>query len=59
MAGQSILLTGNGALRCVVYAPFGDVTLYGTSDVMGSRVSRSIQFTGNAAFHYDESLATG
>lgn len=58
-AGQAIMIAGNGALRCVVYAPYGDVTVNGNGDVMGSIVSQSIRFTGNAAFHYDESLAIG
>ena len=59
VAGQPIAISGNGALRCVVYAPFGNVTVNGNGDVMGSIVSQSIRFTGNAAFHYDESLAIG
>jgi hypothetical protein len=56
-AGQSIAITGNGALGCVVYAPNGFVTINGNGDVMGSVVSRTITLAGNAAFHYDESLA--
>lgn len=56
-AGQSIHLLGNGALTAVVYAPNGDVTLNGNGDMMGSVVARNITLTGNAAFHYDESLA--
>lgn len=56
-AGQSIHLAGNGALKAVVYAPEGDVRINGNGDVMGAVVARSIMLTGNAAFHYDESLA--
>lgn len=55
--GQDIQLAGNGALKAVCYAPQGDVTINGNGDVMGSIVARSIKLTGNAAFHYDESLA--
>jgi Tfp pilus assembly protein PilX len=54
---QSISIKGNGALSAVVYAPQGDVTIVGNGDVMGSIVADVIKVTGNAAFHYDESLA--
>lgn len=57
-AGQDFQITGNGSLCAVVYAPNGDVTLNGNGDIMGSVVARKIKLTGNAAFHYDESLAT-
>lgn len=56
-AGQAIHLAGNGALKAVVYAPEGDVKINGNGDVMGSIVGRTITLTGNADFHYDESLA--
>ena len=56
-AGQTLQLMGNGALSAVVYAPNGDVTLNGNGDMMGAVVARNITLTGNAAFHYDESLA--
>ncbi|MBL9189746.1 MAG: hypothetical protein JNK23_19855 [Opitutaceae bacterium] len=58
-AGQSLHLAGNGALKAVIYAPNGDVQVNGNGDMMGSIVARNIRFTGNAAFHYDESLAYG
>lgn len=54
---QSITLAGKGALRAVVYSPNGDVTLNGHGDMMGAVVARDITLTGNAAFHYDSSLA--
>ncbi|MBL9201987.1 MAG: hypothetical protein JNL39_15860 [Opitutaceae bacterium] len=57
--GQSLQIAGNGALRCVIYAPNGDVFMNGNGDMLGSIVARTIRFTGNAAFHYDESLARG
>ena len=56
-AGQDLHIAGNGSLSCVVYAPNGDVTINGNGDVMGAIVARGIRLTGNAAFHYDESLA--
>ncbi|MES1194764.1 MAG: hypothetical protein ABUL65_02645, partial [Opitutus sp.] len=55
--GQSIQVAGNGALRSVVYAPNADVKINGNGDVMGAVVARNITLTGNAYFHYDESLA--
>ena len=54
--GQDIQISGNGALRVVLYAPYGDVKINGNGDVMGSIVARTITLVGNAAFHYDESL---
>jgi hypothetical protein len=56
-AGQKIDLKGNGALKAVVYAPQGDITLNGNGDMMGSVVGRNVTFSGNASFHYDEALA--
>jgi hypothetical protein len=55
--GQDIQISGNGNLVGVVYAPNGDVTINGNGDVSGSVVARNIKLTGDAAFHYDESLA--
>lgn len=56
-ADQDIHLAGNGALKAVVYAPNADVQINGNGDIMGAVVGRVVTFTGNAAFHYDESLA--
>lgn len=53
---QNIAIAGNGALSGVVYAPNANVTINGNGDVMGSVVANNITLTGNAAFHYDESL---
>ncbi len=55
--GQSVHVAGNGALKAALYAPNADVQINGNGDVMGAVVGRSVTFTGNAAFHYDESLA--
>ena len=54
---QSIQVAGNGALKAIIYAPNGDVKINGNGDVMGAVVARLITLTGNASFHYDESLA--
>ncbi|MDB6114112.1 MAG: hypothetical protein JWQ83_1358 [Lacunisphaera sp.] len=57
-AGQAIQVAGNGALKAVIYAPNADAKINGNGEVMGAVVARTITFTGNANFHYDESLAT-
>jgi hypothetical protein len=54
---QNIQIAGNGALKGVIYAPNGNVTISGNGDVMGAVVGKTITVAGNAAFHYDESLA--
>ncbi|MBI4624289.1 MAG: hypothetical protein HY736_13875 [Verrucomicrobia bacterium] len=54
---QDIQIAGNGVLSALVYAPQGSVKINGNGDVCGSVVANSITCTGNAAFHYDESLA--
>ena len=53
---QSIGIAGNGVLSAIVYAPNANVTVNGNGDVEGSVVANNITLTGNAAFHYDESL---
>jgi hypothetical protein len=58
VSGQDIQIAGNGALKCVIYAPAAAVKVNGNGDVMGAIVAQSITFVGNAFFHYDESLAT-
>jgi hypothetical protein len=54
---QVIDVTGNGALAGTIYAPQGTVTITGNGGISGSVVANNITLTGNAAFHYDESLA--
>ena len=57
---QDIKISGNGALSGVIYAPNANVTITGGGasggDVMGSVVANNITISGNAQFHYDESL---
>jgi hypothetical protein len=55
--GQSVHVAGNGALKGALYAPNANVNINGNGDVMGAVVGHSVTLTGNAAFHYDESLA--
>ncbi|HVZ66146.1 MAG TPA: hypothetical protein VG936_16380 [Lacunisphaera sp.] len=54
---QSISVKGNGSFSGVIYAPTADVSIVGNGDVSGSVVANNITLTGNAAFHYDESLS--
>lgn len=54
---QNVHIAGNGALKAAVYAPNGDIQVNGNGDIMGALVGRQVSFTGNAYFHYDESLA--
>ncbi len=54
---QSIQIAGNGVLSGIVYAPNASIKINGNGDVMGSYVGSVITVVGNAAFHYDESLA--
>lgn len=53
---QNIDVHGNGTFSGVIYAPQGAVTITGNGSVSGSVVANTIKLTGNAAFHYDESL---
>jgi hypothetical protein len=55
--GQTVAIKGNGALSSIVYAPNANVTIAGNGDVMGAIVGYIDNIAGNAAFHYDESLA--
>ncbi len=54
---QSIDIAGNGTLSGTIYAPYGTVKINGNGSVAGSVVANNITLVGNAAFHYDESLA--
>jgi len=54
--GQRIQIVGNGALKSALYAPNADITINGNGDIYGGAVGRTITLTGEADFHYDESL---
>ncbi|MCF3649967.1 DUF7305 domain-containing protein [Synoicihabitans lomoniglobus] len=56
VSGQSIRLTGSGALNALIYAPDADLTLPGSTDFAGSAIVKSATLTGSGAYHYDESL---
>ncbi len=53
---QNITITGNGTFSGIIYAPQGSVTINGNGSVSGSVVANNITLSGNANFHYDESL---
>lgn len=53
---QDIKIAGGGNFSGVIYAPAADVTINGDGSMTGSVVANNITLTGNAAFHYDESL---
>jgi hypothetical protein len=55
--GQSVAVEGNGSLSAIVYAPNATVEIKGNGAVYGAVVGNTVNVTGNAAFHYDESLA--
>jgi Tfp pilus assembly protein PilX len=57
-SSQTIRVSGNGALSATVYGPNADVSIVGNGEVYGAVVGKTIQVTGNANFHYDESLAS-
>lgn len=56
ISGQKMDVSGNGALKAIIYAPNANVKINGNGDVMGAVVARNIVLTGNANFHYDEAL---
>jgi len=53
---QDIKIAGGGNFAGVIYAPTADVTINGDGAMKGSVVANNITLTGNAEFHYDESL---
>lgn len=54
---QNIGIAGGGTFGGVIYAPNANVALNGDGSMTGSVVANNITLTGNANFHYDESLA--
>ena len=59
--GQTIKIHGNGAIHASIYAPNAAVQMKGGGsggEFMGAVVASTILMTGNANFHYDETLAT-
>ncbi|HLP24974.1 MAG TPA: collagen-binding domain-containing protein, partial [Acidobacteriota bacterium] len=54
--GQRIQIVGNGSLTAALYAPNADITINGNGNIYGGAVGNTITLTGEADFHYDESL---
>lgn len=58
VGGQTIRFVGNGTSIAAIYAPNATFQLRGNGSLHGAVVANSINLNGNAAFHYDEALAT-
>ncbi len=54
--GQSIWLEGSAALYGIIYAPYANLTLPGSTDFGGSAVVNNAILSGSGAYHFDESL---
>jgi len=57
--GQTIKISGNGAIKAAVYAPNANLEMKGGGNqgtFMGAAVANQITMTGNSNFHYDEAL---
>jgi hypothetical protein len=50
-------LSGNSDLTGAIYAPEASVTLTGSAGIFGAVMAHDTTMRGNAAVHYDESLA--
>lgn len=58
-SGQTIKVSGNGAIQAAIYAPNADLELKGSGAngvFLGAAVADNITMTGNFEFHYDEAL---
>ncbi len=55
-SGSYVHLQGNAAFYGAVVAPDADVLLWGTSEVYGTLLGRTLDFDGNANIHVDEAL---
>ncbi|MCZ6672046.1 MAG: hypothetical protein O7C75_03815 [Verrucomicrobia bacterium] len=58
--GQTIKISGNGAIKAAIYAPNAYLEIKGggnSGEFMGAAVAYQIKMTGNTNFHYDEVLA--
>jgi hypothetical protein len=55
--GGVVEINGNASLSADVYAPESDVKIVGTGDFYGTLVGKTIDMTGVAGVHGDESIA--
>jgi len=58
LSTNSFSVAGNGSWIGTVYAPQSPLTIGGNGNVSGAVVANSVTLSGNAQFHYDESLKT-
>ena len=56
---NKIDLNGGSSLYAAIYAPASPIKMAGNADIYGFAVGKSIDTTGNAAFHYDLALRGG
>ncbi len=54
--GNSVQLSGGSDTYAVVYAPSADIQDSGQAGFFGMMVGQSIEISGGAGLHYDESL---
>ncbi len=57
-ANTSISMSGTSDLTGAIYAPEATVTLTGSAEIFGAVMAKATSMQGNAAVHYDESLAS-
>lgn len=55
---QNIKLTGGSNFYGLVYAPLGDLTISGISDLYGSYIGDTMTMAGGGALHHDSSLSS-
>lgn len=53
---SNVSVTGNGNVYAAIYAPLSRVQISGNGQVYGAVVGDTVSMSGNANFHYDESL---
>jgi hypothetical protein len=58
-APGSVTLNGNAALYAIIYAPQSPLTIWGSGDLYGSVIAKSLTTGGSAKIHYDLSLGNG
>jgi hypothetical protein len=49
-------ITGNGDMKAVIMAPNAAVNFKGNGAMYGAAIGKTVNITGNGAFHYDEAL---
>jgi len=56
-SGTTINYAGGSDFYGTIYAPEGDVSTSGNSNIFGAIVGDTVTLSGTGALHYDESLA--